>query len=132
MMRRFMKEVAKTGAGLATYGESHVRRALEMGAVETLLVSETLRKVRVAWKCPSCGQTHSTTAAAAGRLEPASCPKCATPMEEQARTDLIRELTEGASRYGTQVALISGASDEGKILLTAFGGLGAILRFSLG
>ncbi|HEX9709501.1 MAG TPA: peptide chain release factor aRF-1 [Candidatus Thermoplasmatota archaeon] len=132
VMRQFMKEVAKTGAGLATYGESHVRRALEMGAVDTLLISESARKVRVVWKCPSCGHEAAATVAAGREADPAPCPKCGTAMEAQAKTDLIRELTEGAARYGTQVALISGESDEGTVLMTAFGGLGAILRFAVG
>ncbi len=132
LMRRFMKEVSKTGAGLATYGESHVRRALEMGAVDTLLISETSRKSRVSWKCPSCGTEAQTTVAAGAPDTPAPCPKCQTPMEAQGKTDMIRELSEVAGRYGTQVALISGESDEGTVLQAAFGGLGAILRFALG
>jgi peptide chain release factor subunit 1 len=129
LMRQFMKEVSKTGDGLATYGESHVRRALEMGAVDTLLISESSRKVRVARKCPSCGHEVATTVAQGKESEPAPCPKCQTPMETQSSTDLIRELTQAAARYGTRVALISSESDEGKVLQAAFGGLGAILRF---
>src|SRR5690349_10421104 len=52
LMRRFMQEVVKSGAGLATYGEAHVRKALDAGAVDTLLISETLRRVRLDLKCP--------------------------------------------------------------------------------
>ena len=132
LMRRFMKEVSKTGAGLATYGEAHVRRALEMGAIDTLLISENTRKLRVAWKCPACGEQTATTVPANKADVAAPCPKCQTPMEAESKTDLIRELSESAARYGTQVALISGESDEGTVLQAAFGGLGAILRFSLG
>lgn len=132
LMRRFMKEVSKSGAGLATYGESHVRRALSMGAVDTLLISETTRKARVSWKCPSCGTQAATTVPAGKEGEGAPCPKCQATMEEQSRTDLIRDLSEEASRYGTQVALVSGESEEGTVLRAAFAGLGAILRFSIG
>lgn len=132
LMRRFMKEVSKTGAGLATYGEAHVRRALEMGAVDTILISEGARKVRVARKCPSCGTETAATVHAGKADEPAPCPKCEASMETTSKTDLIRELSDAAGRYGTQVALISGESDEGTVLQAAFGGLGAILRFSLG
>ena len=39
------------------YGESHVRKALEMGVVDTLLISEDLRKYRIKLKCQSCNNT---------------------------------------------------------------------------
>jgi len=130
-MRRFMAEVVRSGAGLATYGEAHVRQALEAGAVDTLLISETLRRLRLSLKCPSCGTLKEATVDAAKEQNPQPCPRCSTVMVVQSSTDLIRELTEAASRYGSKVLLVSGDSDEGKVLLTAFGGLGAILRFAI-
>lgn len=132
LMRRFMGEVVKSGAGLATYGEAHVRKALEAGAVDTLLVSETLRKVRLALKCPSCGATREATVDADKAAAPQACANCQAAMTVESAGELIRELTEKAARYGSRVTLVSGDSDEGKVLLSAFGGLGAILRFSLG
>jgi peptide chain release factor subunit 1 len=131
LMRRFMQEVVKSSAGLATYGEAHVRKALDAGAVDTLLVSETMRKVRLDLKCPNCGEAKEATveAGAAERGQP--CPKCATPMTVVKSTELIRELADKAALYGTKVALVSADSDEGKVLLSGFGGLGAILRYTM-
>ena len=129
LIRRFMSEVVKAGQGLATYGEAQVRRALEAGAVDTLMVSETLRKARVEFTCPSCSTTREVTVAAGQEAGAQSCPKCGTAMAPSKETELIRELADKAARYGTKVALISVESDEGKMFLTAFGGLGATLRF---
>jgi peptide chain release factor subunit 1 len=132
LMRRFMAEVVKTNAGLATYGEAHIRRALELGAVDTLLISEALRKSRASLKCPNCGELKALTIDAQAPLPPTACPKCSMPMVEQSRVELIRDLSDQAMRYGTKIELVSSDSDEGRVLLTAFQGLGAVLRFSVG
>ncbi|MCK4365363.1 MAG: peptide chain release factor aRF-1, partial [Thermoplasmatales archaeon] len=41
IMKQFLKEVTKTDGSLAVYGELQVRKALEMGVVKTLLLSES-------------------------------------------------------------------------------------------
>jgi len=131
LLRRFMQEVVKAGAGLGTYGEAHVRKALEAGAVDTLLISETLRRVRLELKCPACGATREATVEAAAADKPQPCAKCAASMSVARSTELIRDLADQAARYGTKVALVSGESDEGKIMLSAFGGVAALLRFTV-
>jgi peptide chain release factor subunit 1 len=129
MMRRFMAEIAKSGTGLSTYGEAAVRKALETGAVDTLLISETLRKTRVEFTCPDDGEKREVTVAGGAGAGAQACPKCGSNMTRTRETDLIRDLAGKAERYGTKVALISVESDDGKMFLAAFGGLGAILRF---
>ncbi len=47
VMKRFLREVTKRDKSLAVYGEDNVRKALEMGAVDMLLLSEDIRKYRV-------------------------------------------------------------------------------------
>jgi len=44
-MERFMKEVLSPKGTLATYGIKQVETALEMGAVDLLLISEGLEKM---------------------------------------------------------------------------------------
>jgi peptide chain release factor subunit 1 len=53
-MKRFLREVTKTERSLAVYGENEIRKALEIGAVETLLLSENLRRYRVKIVCSTC------------------------------------------------------------------------------
>ncbi|MEM2899424.1 MAG: peptide chain release factor aRF-1, partial [Thermoplasmata archaeon] len=55
LVQRLMKEVIKPDSGLSAYGEDEVRHFLQIGAVDTLLISEALRKYRIKLKCPSCG-----------------------------------------------------------------------------
>jgi peptide chain release factor subunit 1 len=128
LMQKLMEEIRKPDGGLATYGEAQVRRALELGAVETLLVSEGLRRARAKMKCGNCGHEIEATIEDGPPLAP--CPSCgANAMAVQDRRDLVVEFTERATPMGTRVELVSRESEEGELLLRAFGGLAAILRY---
>jgi len=127
LLNRFFREVRKPDGGLAVYGEKEVRTALESGAVDTLLISDGLRKYRVTWKCPQCGKEITETIK--GEIPDRTCPECGTLMEIADKKDLIEEYYEIAEQNGTKVELISDESEEGKIFATAFGGIAAILRY---
>ena len=85
LMKRFLKEVTKTEGSLAVYGEHQLRRALEMGVVDTLLLSENLRKYRLKLKCASCNYIEERTISEEDLedFNPPTCPKCnnSSPME---------------------------------------------------
>ena len=127
LLNRFLKEIRKPDGGLAIYGEKEVREALERGAVDTLLISDGLRKYRVKWRCPQCGKEIVETVK--GNIPEKRCPDCNVPMEVVEKKDLIEEYYDLAEENGTKVELISDESEEGKIFSTAFGGIAAILRY---
>ncbi len=126
LIGRFLQEVAKDG--LAAYGEEEVRQSLELGAVETLLLSEDLRYERVKYRCPVCGAEKVVTVKE-GTENPPKCEKDGIDLEEVERTDVVLELSEMAESMGTKVEFISTDSEEGAMLMNAFGGIAAILRF---
>lgn len=132
-MKRFLKEVTKTEKSLAVYGEQQVRKALDMGVVDTLLLSENLRKYRVTLSCPSCDYSEQRTLSEDDLKDfnPPSCPTCETsaPMEITEKIDLIDELSDLAEKTGCNVQLISSGSEEGDSLYSAFSGIGGILRY---
>ncbi len=127
LLDRFFREIRKPDGGLALYGEKEVREALERGAVDILLISESLRRYRVTWKCPQCGKEISETIK--GEIPERNCPDCNVPMDVIEKKDLIEEYYDIAEQYNTQVELISDESEEGKIFSKAFGGIAAILRY---
>jgi len=134
IMKRFLREVTKSKAGLAIYGERQVRKALEMGAVDTLLLSENLRKYRVALKCPSCGYTEEMTIdeETIKDFTPPKCTKCSTADSmNMEKRDIIDELSDLADKTGCNVKLVSQDSEEGDSLYSAFGGMAGILRYPL-
>ncbi|MHB8604798.1 MAG: peptide chain release factor aRF-1, partial [Thermoplasmatota archaeon] len=135
VVQRFMRELGKHDNGLAVYGEAQVRNALTIGAVDLLILSEKLRKVRVVMKCPSCGFTKDDTTAEPEKYEDefGPCPQCGKDgVLLESETDIIEELSALAESMGTKVKIISGGSDEGELLFKAFGGIVGVLRFKLG
>ena len=135
VMKRFLKEITKREGSLAIYGEEQLRKALEMGVVDALLISEELRKFRIKLVCPSCDYSEERTVDAAV-LEDFSLPVCkvcdsSAEMELAEKVDVIDELSDLAEKTSTKVFLISVSSEEGDALLRAFSGLGGILRYSV-
>ena len=127
-MQRLFAEIRKTDGGLSCYGEDEVRNATDMGAVDMLLLSEALNKKRITVQCPS-GHTHELTVKDPD--DRVQCPECganATVIKEE---DLIDDFFIRAEAFNTRVQIISPDSEEGDMLLKAFGGIAAILRYKV-
>lgn len=133
VMKRFLKEITKTDKSLAVYGEHQIRKALSMGVVDTLLLSENLRKYRIRLKCSSCDYKEERTVdeETLKNFNLPDCPKCdtSTPMEIEEKIDIIDELSDLAEKTGCKVRLISQESEEGDSLFSAFSGIAGILRY---
>jgi len=135
-MDRFLKELVKD-AGVAAYGEESIRKNLEIGAVDTLLLSASLRKSRLRMKCQSCGYAEEKTVTippgkTVRDIPLGNCPKCSAPLVLEEEVDIIDELAKIADQSSAKVELISDDFEEGSILYTAFGGIAAILRYRTG
>jgi len=135
VMQKFLREIGQD-SGLATYGEEDVRKYLNNGIVETLLLSEDLESVRVTVKCGSCDFTKEETmklhevAEFEQKTNGSACPECSVPTLSVLETkELIDELAETAELAGTDVEILSGETEEGQMLKKSFGGVAAILRY---
>jgi peptide chain release factor subunit 1 len=133
IIQRLLVEIRKVEAGLAAYGEADVNRALEAGAVATLLVSEGLRRRRVTYR-GNCGHEFTLTVpddevdAATER----PCPVCGgQPPSIVSSEDYVEGLFRRATDSGAEVRLISTESEEGEMLAKAFQGVAALLRYPL-
>jgi peptide chain release factor subunit 1 len=132
-MQRFMTELV-AGEGRVAYGEAEVRRHLQQGAVELLLISDALRRSRAFVRCQACKHELQETVENIGgykrQLNETPCPNCEeVKLQLIESKDMIQELCELADRFGTKVEFISTETEEGKQLWAAFKGLAAILRF---
>ena len=131
LVDQFLAEIMKQHPK-ATYGEMMIRSALEQGAVDTLLLSEGLRKVRQAYTCRQCH--HGWQITTDRLVEIPNCPSC-NAASDQVREDpdntisLMDELTTLAGHSSSKVKLISMDTEEGATLMEAFAGLGALLRY---
>lgn len=127
LMQQLFEEIRKPDGGLSIYGEEQVRDALMIGAVNALLLSEDMRKVKLDLKCPSCGFTKEGLAK--DSTEEFKCDKCQKIMDVEQVHDLVGDLHKMADDNNTKVEFISGESEEGELLKKAFGGIAGILRF---
>jgi peptide chain release factor subunit 1 len=137
IMQQFLYEVGHD-TGMITYGEAEVRRALEAGAVRTLLISEKVDLLRVTVQCSACGyaEKHTVKSQKLTEFEQGlsgkPCPKCQAPSLGIAnKQDVIDDLAELAEQANSDVEIISTETEEGQMLKNAFGGIAAILRFKM-
>lgn len=125
-MNRLFREIRKPDGGLSAYGEAMVRRCADMGAVDTFLISSELKKYRVHCKCQKGDEFDLTVD---DPEAPVKCPECGMPGKVVSSKDLVDDFFEMSDTYGSNMQLISGDSEEGSMLLRAFGGIAALLRY---
>ena len=115
--------------GKATYGFGATRQNLMMGAVDRLLISEDLRKEVVTYDCGGREEFELVD----NRAETPT-HTCENGGEGEAveREDAIDHLMDLAEQRGSEVKFISTDFEKGEQLLTAFGGIAGILRYSTG
>ena len=131
IMNRFLAELIKPQPR-ATYGEMMLRKALDQGAVDTLLISESMRKNSVEIECGACG--HTWTASLTRTEELPECPSCKVgnnSHKELSNTSLINVLSDMAAKSNSEISFISIDTEEGAQLAHGFGGLAAILRYPM-
>jgi peptide chain release factor subunit 1 len=117
----------------ATYGFEQTRRNLVMGSVDRLLISEDLRTDAVSYVCEN-GHEEREVVDRRSDTPDHECTECGAtvPAEEAEREDVIDHLIAIAEERGTETKFISTDFEKGEQLLTAFGGVAGILRYSTG
>ncbi|NVM46636.1 MAG: peptide chain release factor aRF-1 [Candidatus Lokiarchaeota archaeon] len=137
VMQLFLKEISNE-TGMAAYGLEEVQKALNMGAVDKLILSEKLDTVQVNIECTNCNYKESRTTREAGlgkledEIQDDKCPECGSNSFNNVKTILlIEELGGIAETVGSEVIIISPDTEEGDMLYSTFGGIVAILRFKL-
>lgn len=128
LVNKFVQEVRVDG--LAAYGEKQVRNALQMGAVDILILSEDLKSKRVTLEC-TCGYQEEITQKEGQTLDEKVCPNCNEKMKPSNEEDLIENFAKIAEELGSTVEIISTETDDGMQIFRGFGGIAAILRYKV-
>jgi peptide chain release factor subunit 1 len=135
LVQKFLYEIGHE-TGLGVYGETQVRKFLNAGVVDLLLVSEKMNILHVYTKCKNCGATEDFLIPQANQVKfeqdllAMSCKKCnSTALYIDETKDLVDELIDIAEKQNANVAVISTETDEGVMLKDSFGGIAAILRY---
>ena len=129
VMTAFLSELIKPSPK-ATYGERMIQEALAAGAVDRLLISESLRKNITDLSCDTCKHTWTETVDRHESLP--SCTSCdshkVSVVDER---PLIDELVGLATKSNTGVVYVSVDTEEGAQLYEGSGGLAALLRYPI-
>ncbi|CDJ39843.1 eukaryotic peptide chain release factor subunit, putative [Eimeria tenella] len=130
LIGRFFEEVAQD-TGKYVFGVLETLQALEMGAVDILIVYEALDVLRITLK-QSCGETKVVFASAA-----AAKKDFLNKEGEEAEVEIINQetltewLVNNYKNFGAQLEFVTNKSQEGSQFEKGFGGLGGILRYKV-
>jgi peptide chain release factor subunit 1 len=127
VMEEFFRELHD--GDLATYGFDQTRQNLVMGSVDRLLISEDLRKNVVTYECPN-GHEERELMDSDAATPTHTCSRCGEEVADGEREDAIDHLMEIAGQRGTETIFVSTDFEKGEQLLTAFGGVAGLLRYS--
>lgn len=137
VMQHFMKEISND-TGLATYGLEEVQKALNFGAVDTLIFSEKLDSYKINIKCSNCEYIEFRMAReqelerVENKIQEENCPKCKSNSFNVVESkSIIEVLGDIAETTGTKIDILSPETEEGEMLYSTFGGIVAILRYKL-
>jgi peptide subunit release factor 1 (eRF1)/intein/homing endonuclease len=127
LMERFFSELNKEGNII--YGFDETMKALDSGAVDTLLLSEGFDWVHAKLRC-ECGFEMEKDLSKK-IVDSQVCRKCGKKMKVDETKELIDVIVEKAKNLGTKVEFISTETSEG-IQFKELGGIGAFLRYKIG
>ncbi len=115
--------------GKSEYGREQVMKALEMGAVETVLVSEDIEMFEATYECPNGHEKHVY------EQEPhisdsVECDECNEDMDLEEMQDIVDVLAEKAEEMSSDIEIISTNHEEGQRLMN-MSGIAAIMRYRI-
>ncbi|MFA4856116.1 MAG: peptide chain release factor aRF-1 [archaeon] len=129
-LESFFEAIVKSGLG--TYGRKEVETALQIGRVDTLLLSEQLEWWVYKFKCDACGAEHEVVVQNQddSGAKKFVCEKCGGKKAELTeQVDYMDWMMEKAQSTGAKTKIISTDTPEGEQFYKGFGGVGAILRY---
>jgi peptide chain release factor subunit 1 len=115
--------------GKSEYGVEQVEKALKMGAVETILISEDVNLYRAKYKCP---QDHEEEffEEKPEISDSIKCEECNEEMDLEDIGDIVDVFGEKAEEMSSELEIISTDHEEGQRLAN-MGGVAAILRYRI-
>ncbi|MFB6203323.1 MAG: LAGLIDADG family homing endonuclease [Candidatus Nanohaloarchaea archaeon] len=128
MVNRFLENL-KEENGKSEYGLEPVMKAMKMGAVDTVLISESLDMFQAEYECPN-GHEDDVIEEEPEIEDSKECPECSEEMDLEEMSDIVDVLGEKAEEMSSDLEIISTDHEEGQ-RLENMGGIAAILRYRI-
>ena len=126
ILKKFFSELQQIN-GSVTYGLEDVLKALEMGAVEIIILSESLTINEYEYEC-ECGMSKKFVEK--DKRDKQKCKQCGQVFKILGEKDVFEAFEELVKNYGAKVEMVSNETREGK-QFEELGGIGAILRYRI-
>ncbi|KAH8584406.1 eukaryotic peptide chain release factor [Cryptosporidium sp. chipmunk genotype I] len=132
LITKFFDEVAQD-TGKYVYGINETLQALEMGAVELLIVWENLETKRMVVKNPSTGEEKVFLNSPTEQHDESKFkdPDTGAELDVIEVLPLTEWLVNTYQNYGAQLEFVTNKSQEGNQFQKGFGGFGGILRYKV-
>jgi peptide chain release factor subunit 1 len=128
LVNKFFDNLNKEN-GKSEYGLEQVEEALNMGAVETVLISEDVNLFRAKYECPQ-GHKKEVFEEKPEINDEIDCDECNEEMKLEDIGDIIDVFGEKAEEMSSDLEIISTDHEEGKRLMN-MGGVAAIMRYRI-
>ncbi|RPA87010.1 eukaryotic peptide chain release factor subunit 1 [Ascobolus immersus RN42] len=132
LIQSYFDEISQD-SGKVCYGIEDTLKALELGAVETLIVFENLDITRWTLKTSSGTEVilNTTKAQQTGDRALFMDAESGQEMEVVDQMPFLEWLAEKYKDFGATLEFVSDRSSEGNQFVMGFGGIGAILRYKV-
>ncbi|XBI68382.1 eukaryotic peptide chain release factor subunit 1-1-like [Triticum dicoccoides] len=132
LIGKYFEEISQD-TGKYVFGVDDTMAALEMGAVETLIVWENLDINRYVLKNSATGETSMKHFNKAQEADQSNFKDKATSadLEVVENTSLLEWFAENYRQFGCTLEFITNKSQEGSQFCRGFGGIGGILRYQV-
>ncbi|KAF5199891.1 Eukaryotic peptide chain release factor subunit 1-1 [Thalictrum thalictroides] len=130
LLSKFFEEISQDRS---VYGVDDTQKALEMGAVETLIVWENLYIKRYVLKNTATNETiikHLNKEQEANQSN-FQDPLTSVELEVQEKVELLEWLTNEFRKFGCSLDFVTSNSEEGSRFCNGYGGIGGVLRYQL-
>ncbi|KAI8836846.1 eukaryotic peptide chain release factor subunit [Chytridium lagenaria] len=126
----FFDEIAQD-TGKYCFGVEDTFKALELGAVESLVVWDSLKIQRYDLQTTTGERIIKHLSEVQESQRESFADASGTEMEIMGKTLLLEWLSERFKDFGTSLELVSDQSQEGMQFCRGFGGIGGILRYNV-
>ena len=132
LISKFFEEIS-LDTGMIVFGVNDTMKALDMSALDKILLYEELEITRFEIKNPIKGETRTWYLTKAQEADPKyfKDPETGTDNEVVSQESLIDWLFVNYQHYGAKIELISDKTQEGFQFVKGFGGIGGTLRYKI-
>ncbi|KAI8588222.1 peptide chain release factor eRF1/aRF1 [Geranomyces variabilis] len=132
LIQKYFDEISQD-TGKICYGVEDTLKALDLGAVETLIVWEDLEHTRYTLKNPSTGEIiiKHMTKEDEKNMDNFRDAEAGVDLETVEREPLLEWFTTKYKDFGATLEYVTNRSQEGSQFVKGFGGIGGLLRYKV-